>query len=370
MNILGWLQNSHDWRYSGSSGDYVHFNCQACNEGVGNSGVYSVGSNTMSCFQPNCIFSKESEGWVPGYVYLKFVENWDYKSASDRVKKFQLHKSTRKKRVNPNARPWLPKGLIPLNKGRGELAEKLDVYIRSRNFTRDELYAKYNLHYVAVRGQNRGSGKNGDFYGRIIFPFYNIFGSFKYFQARTFIDDDLRWKNPDVVDFGIGKTELIYNENKFRFLKKDLTIHEGLFDVYETEQLPGIIGTSLGGTSISPYQLIKIQQSKAENVYVILDPYTAKAAYSIALSLLCEGKRIFIVSLKEGDCSEIGYKKVGQAMVNHVIELTFQNFMEIKSRIYKEIVEVEYKDKEGNKRVKEEIRYHFAPKKQIISFYE
>lgn len=185
----------------------------------------------------------------------------------------------------------LPEPFFPINYAEGILGKCAQNYVRKRGFNIDEL---------TMRGV--GYCLEGDYGGYIIFPFISH-GTISFFQGRRFFGNGPKMKNPANEDFGIGKSELIYNQDAL-YIYRTINIVESITNCLTLND--NTIGIS--GKSISNYQFSTILNSPCENIVLLLDD----DAYSVAIDLamrIVNFKKVKLVKMpKERDVNDIGRK--------------------------------------------------------------
>lgn len=311
------LVNDHRSDIVPSTNGFIHLACKGCGEDIHRSGVYSPKSNLYRCFQPGCLFHK----WGSIAKYISYYRSMNLSSVEDLVgrqrqtyldESFYTYKSKSYAKVIE-----LPDGCIPITLGNTLLFKKMSKYLNKRGFNLSWLYDNYRLYYIQ---ESYSNGKHNRYFGKIIIPFYDIYGDLVYFQARDYLGtSDLRWDNPPSKTTA-GKDQVLFNIKSLYNDKAAVgTIHEGVFDALEMEKPEGkpIYSCSIGGLSISPYQLFLLAYSKCRDYYVVLDPGTWSEGLDIALaiSLMCD-KNVYVVELKGGDANELGKTKVLQHFTN------------------------------------------------------
>lgn len=131
-----------------------------------------------------------------------------------------------------------------------------------------------------------GYCSQGDYLGCIVIPYYSE-GALVYWKARKYIGSKA-FMNPPETMFGVGKTQLIYNIDA-------LGIYSTI-NLVESETNALTLGDntiSLGGKSISPWQLSCIIRSPAKTFNVLLDPGEMENHDAIKLAItLSKYKRV------------------------------------------------------------------------------
>jgi hypothetical protein len=118
-----------------------------------------------------------------------------------------------------------------------------------------------------------------------------------------------RYKNPEHEQFGIGKSEVFFNEEALYLFDK-VYLTEGWTD----SATIGSSGVSIQGNSISDLQLSKLLVSNVKEIVIVLDVGFYKQALHIA-SKLMDHKKIKVLKmdlLKEfgKDVNEVGKMRV------------------------------------------------------------
>lgn len=85
-------------------------------------------------------------------------------------------------------------------------------YLQKRNINEEDIY-KFKI----------GFATSGNFFGRIIFPSFQIDGNLNYFVSRTYVDQEPKYKN------SFASKDIIFNEINVDF-RKLIYLVEGIFD--------------------------------------------------------------------------------------------------------------------------------------------
>lgn len=193
----------------------------------------------------------------------------------------------------------LPKDFRLLSFGKSEFSKLAQRYMEGRGFNVDDL---------TMRGI--GYCTKGDKGGYIIFPFYQM-GKLIYYTTRRFINQGPKFKNPNIEDFGIGKSSIIYNIDALAIYRK-VRVVESITNALTLDDK----AIAIDGKIISDYQLSCIIRSPVKAVEIILD----RDAYSDALKMglkLAYHKKIKIVKMPTGDdVNTIGKKDTLRVIKN------------------------------------------------------
>lgn len=199
----------------------------------------------------------------------------------------------------------LPDGYVPILSGDTILGERARNYLKGRGFDLNYL-DRIGLGYCIE--QNKVAADN--YFGYIIIPFKRD-GLLSYFIGRTFIDSYPRYKNPNRSTCGIGKSDVIFNEEAL--LLNDT--------VYQTEGWAcaatiGPAGFSIQGTTPSTIQKNIVIKSGVKEVIIIPDAGFYKKGLEAAVDYI-NYKKVKVLNLdlfqQEGrgkDVNEIGKESV------------------------------------------------------------
>lgn len=154
----------------------------------------------------------------------------------------------------------LPKGYVPLLDGTGTLGKRARAYLENRNFDIN-LLDRMGFGYVNEKQEQ----DDENFFGYIIVPFTKR-GKLYYYLGRDFIGNYRKYKNPAKNLFGVGKNELIYNEDALDMCDTNF-VTEGWADA----STMGKEGVATLGWSLSPQQRSKLFASKAKNMVFLPD---------------------------------------------------------------------------------------------------
>lgn len=240
------------------------------------------------CFK--CLESKASiellmdiEGFetLPkAYDFLKIQQEYEYYEAYARVQK---------REIKPIE---LPESFTLLTQGDSMYGKSARAYMKSRGF---------NINKLAMKGV--GYCTDGEYDGYIVFPFYKK-GQLVYFQGRRFLPFGPKMKNPPSEQFGIGKEQILYNQDALYIYNRCFIVES----ITNAETL-GDAGVATLGKSISPYQLYNFIGSPCQKFVFILDPDAIKEALESAMQVV-NYKDVKVVELpEEKDVNDLGKSK-------------------------------------------------------------
>ena len=165
----------------------------------------------------------------------------------------------------------LPEGFKLLKYGEGRIGTMARKYMEGRGFSIRELSGS-GVGYV-------GRPK-ADYFGYIIFPYYKD-RKIIYFQTRRYFGSGPKFKNPTREEFGIGKSQVIYNE-AILVTAKEVSIVESVTNALT---LGGnVIG--LNGKKASSWQLSRLIESRATVFNILLDRDAWSEAIKLAAQLI------------------------------------------------------------------------------------
>jgi len=207
----------------------------------------------------------------------------------------------------------LPDGFKSLIFGKSRISKLARSYIVKRGFDPEELSYK-----------GWGYCTTGKYMGYIIIPFYEK-GNLIYFNARLFVGNGPKYNNPNIEDFGIGKSMLLYNIDA-------LSIYE---EVYLTEgainaETMGDNGIATGGKKISTYQESMILKSPIKKITLLLDPDAINESIEVAM-YMSNYKKVRIIKLPDNlDVNDIGYEKTKE-MIDNVDFMDYNTLLKLKN---------------------------------------
>jgi len=132
-------------------------------------------------------------------------------------------------------------------------------------------------------------------------PFINK-GKFTYFLGRDFLNRDkkYKYKNPSKNDFGVGRSEILFNEDALMKYDK-VYLSEGVF----CAKTIGEQGIATLGWSMSPIQKNKIIKSHSKELIVAADVGFYKKAVQAMIPFL-PFKNIKVVNFENESLAAVG----------------------------------------------------------------
>tara|TARA_Y100000592_G_scaffold101181_1_gene186484 strand:- start:15618 stop:16550 length:933 start_codon:yes stop_codon:yes gene_type:complete len=161
-------------------------------------------------------------------------------------------------------------------------------YLRKRGITRDVIL-KWKLGYCL----------EGEYKNRIIVPSFDEEGELNYFIARTFADDYIKYKNPPV------SKDIIFNELAIDW-DEDITLVEGVFDCFKSQNSIPLLGSSLNENSCI-FQKIML---KSKKVYFALDKDAKRKENKLIRLFQSYGIEVFKINL--GEKEDMGEVELGE----------------------------------------------------------
>ena len=164
------------------------------------------------------------------------------------------------------------------------------------NIVRKYLYER-GLNDIDFIKYNIGYCTTGEYGGRVIIPSYSASNQLNFFIARTFDGNYFKYKNPEV------SKDIIFFENLINW-SVPIILCEGVFDAVAIRRN----AIPILGKSISKSLYKKIISSQLKDIYIALDNDAKDRAVEIAEQFLNQGKRVFLIDLKEKDPSDMGFQ--------------------------------------------------------------
>lgn len=144
---------------------------------------------------------------------------------------------------------------------------------------------------------------SGEYKGRIIIPYYQN-SKLVYFNARQFIEIGTKFKNPSTEEFGIGKTQIIYNIDALYIYRRTW-----LFESATNALTLGGNAIGTGGKILSRWQISTIISSPCKSIIIGLDDDAQVEAYKLGMEL-AQYKRVKVLRFPPGlDANKLGRRK-------------------------------------------------------------
>lgn len=99
----------------------------------------------------------------------------------------------------------------------------------------------------------------GKYQGRIIIPYYSPNGNLIYFNGRSIVGSELRYRGPE-KECGVGKEDVLFF-SKFPEKESKIYLCEGEFDAMSLTQA-GLVGVACGGKNLSDKQATMLSNYK------------------------------------------------------------------------------------------------------------
>lgn len=208
----------------------------------------------------------------------------------------------------------LPESFKLLSLGKSILSESARNYMVGRGF---------NIRSLTMKGIGYCTG--GKYAGYIIFPFYQN-GKLIYFMSRQYLQLWVKFKNPAVEDFGIGKSMLTYNVDALLIYKK----------IYLVESVTNALtmgdnAVATLGKKISGYQLSMIIKSPVEEVIIGYDDDAIMESIKLGMDLINHKRvKLLLFPLKK-DINQLGKKSVRKLEKNSPW-LTYNDLLKLKNK--------------------------------------
>lgn len=209
----------------------------------------------------------------------------------------------------------LPDSYHNIKRGKSIMGKAARAYVKKRGFDIDK-----------VSKSGWGYCTKGKYMGYLIMPFYQG-GKLVYFNARKYLFDGPKFNNPEVEDFGIGKSMLMYNVDSL-YLYDRVWVVEGLMNA----ETIGENALSTGGKKFSNYQVNLILKSPVKRVIIGFDNDGLDDAIKIALKLQ-PFKKVKIVKFKDDrDINDLGRNKTIR-LSNRERYLSYNDLIKLKNSL-------------------------------------
>ncbi len=182
----------------------------------------------------------------------------------------------------------LPKEFKPLWKSGSSIIKRHSmVYLNNRSVTKGDII-RYGIGYC----------EEGLYTNRIIIPSYDCNGELNYFVGRDIYSGGMKYKNPPVSKNVIG-FDLFINWDE------PIVLCEGVFDAMAIKRN----AIPLFGKTVPKKLMKKIYEKRVKSIYILLDRDAIKDSIKMIDGFMKNGIDVYFVNLKEGDPSDIGFKK-------------------------------------------------------------
>lgn len=239
------------------------------------------------------------------YRFLSIQQEYEY---------FEAETKTRVKKIK---QVTLPESFRLLDDGNDELAKSARNYLKGRGFKISKLVL-----------QGVGFCDDGEYFGYIIFPYYRN-GELVYFQGRQFLPFGPKMKNPKEDDFGIGKSNILFNGDAL-FIYNRIHVVESITNGLTI----GPTAVGLSGKDCSDKQFSYLLASPAKEIIIALDPDAYVKALELGMKLV-NYKKVKVVRLptkwqgKDVDVNVLG-KKAYKAFVKSTPWMTYMDLFRLK----------------------------------------
>ena len=184
------------------------------------------------------------------------------------------------------------------------IANLVKKYLYERGLT-DNDFIKYSIGYCT----------SGEYGGRVIVPSYSESNQLNYFIARSYDGNFYKYRNPEV------SKDVIFFENLINW-NTPIILCEGVFDAMAIRRN----AIPILGKNISKTLYKKILTSQVKDIYIALDSDAKDRALEIAEKLLNQGKKAYIVNMKDKDPSEMVFQAF-TTLIQQAEELDLSSLM-------------------------------------------
>ena len=160
-------------------------------------------------------------------------------------------------------------------------------YLQKRGITYEDIL-KYGIGYC----------DEGLYTNRIIIPSYDEDGQLNFFVGRDIFESKMKYRNSptqkDIIGF-----DLFINWDE------PIVLCEGVFDAMAIKRN----AIPLFGKTVPKLLMKKIYEKCVKSIYILLDRDALKDSIKMIDGFMKNGIDVYFVNLKEGDPSDIGFKK-------------------------------------------------------------
>jgi DNA primase len=203
-------------------------------------------------------------------------------------KEYEKYVETKVERVEKK-QVLLPEGFRAIDDRDGIMGRAAQHYMKRR---------RYNIKKLASEGV--GYCIEGKYMGYIIFPIYYK-GQLVFFQGRKFMDFGPKMKNPEMQEFGIGKSQVIYNIDAL-FIYNTCYIAESITNA----KTMGERCCATLGKTFSNWQMSMFLKAPCTGLIFLLDEDAYYDAIIQAMQLV-QFKKIKVIKMpKDKDVNDVG----------------------------------------------------------------
>lgn len=193
----------------------------------------------------------------------------------------------------------------------------------AQSYLRDR--RRFDLVELGLKGV--GYCAKGEYCGYIIFPIH-VRNKLVFYQARQFIDMGPKMKNPEEEKFGIGKSEILYNEDALIIYK-----HVRLVESITNALTLGDKGVASLGKTLSTKQFQKLIKTPYESITIMLDSDAYYDAIQLAIQLVMY-KKVRVVRMPDGqDVNDLG-KRESLALERATPYQSYQDLIKIRNKLW------------------------------------
>lgn len=208
----------------------------------------------------------------------------------------------------------LPDGFKNISEHDNILGQRAVKYLSNRGF---------DIDYLSELGFGYTTDPDSKFFGYIIIPFKKD-NKLVYYIGRSFMPNLVKYYNPPVYQFNIGKSSLLFNEDALDD-NEEIFLVEG----WACAVTLGNNAISRQGSDLSIEQKSKIVRSNVKRVIIIPDYGFYRVDANIALQLQEAGKEVYLANtdkiVEELGLDPYYYNDVNsigkEAVMNHVNDL-------------------------------------------------
>lgn len=272
-----------------SSNGWYSFDCPYCGNVSGRGMAVNFEYGVVKCW--NC----SEKNSIVNFIIDQTGEN--YRSVKNMLFAYQESgvdlSSVKVTKSEVSNKVALPTGFKLLDEGDSVLANRARNYLKNRGFSIEYLSYK-GFGYVDKRPPK--DSEEEDYFGYLIIPMMKN-SSLYYFIGRDFTDSNfLRYKNPSYEDYGVGKSELLFNEDCL----------DGYDTVFVTEGWAcavtmGDNSVAILGSDMSVEQRTKLIESTCSTVVVIMDRYFYSKGLKMAMGLIDYKDTVYALNLEDID---------------------------------------------------------------------